>query len=389
MKNIERVGNVQIKPVSGTTWQLRFRDAAGRDIRRRVKGTRSDALRAASNIHEQLLSDRGFLPGRPDQLPPIHQLLAESIRLNRSITDRYRLNLVASASRFEAWLEQQGIDPTVCSFSSLKAKTLIEYAHSIEDRGCSRNTILNEMKAIRSAWGHAREHYGFGKPFPRIRLKVRPAVIGDILTEDEVRAFLVFLRDRDLQAFTLSMLTYCLGLRLMEAVSVRRQDIDFEQSLLLVASTEAHKLKTTSSERTLPLPAAVREALRSWIEQLRVVNLEGPIFRTGAGSLWNEGSISQKLRRLHQEASRRLGQPHIAKVQPRRARAFFATRMSRHGVPDYLLQAFMGHAAGNMLHGHYRVVATRELQALSNLIDAWLQGKNEVDFGKMLAYYKK
>jgi integron integrase len=90
----------------------------------------------------------------------------------------------------------------------------------------------------------------------------RPARLPVVLSRDEVRRLLT---EVEHNAWLVCALLYGCGLRLMEALRLRIQDIDFDQRLIVVRDGKGAK------DRRAPLPAFVRDALR---EHLRLVKVQ-------------------------------------------------------------------------------------------------------------------
>jgi len=61
----------------------------------------------------------------------------------------------------------------------------------------------------------------------------------------------------------------------------------------------------------------------------------------------------------------------LSAVPAHRLRSTFATMAGRLGVSDWLLKAYMGHAPGDVLGGHYRKIELAELRSVSDRIDGW------------------
>ena len=60
------------------------------------------------------------------------------------------------------------------------------------------------------------------------------------------------------------------GLRQLEAAFIREGDLNLTVRTLRIAPSSAHRPKTRSSHRTIPLPPVIAEALANWIRGLKV-----------------------------------------------------------------------------------------------------------------------
>ncbi len=90
----------------------------------------------------------------------------------------------------------------------------------------------------------------------------RPARLPVVLSREEVRRLL---SEVEPNAWLVCALLYGCGLRLMEALRLRVQDIDFDQRLIVVRNGKGAK------DRRAPLPAFVRDTLR---EHLRLAKAQ-------------------------------------------------------------------------------------------------------------------
>ena len=88
----------------------------------------------------------------------------------------------------------------------------------------------------------------------------RPGRLPIVLTRQEVRAILGFLNGPE---WLMAMLLYGAGLRLMECLRLRVQDIDFQSNQIVVRGGKGDK------DRITMLPAAVQEPLRRHLEEVK------------------------------------------------------------------------------------------------------------------------
>jgi len=76
------------------------------------------------------------------------------------------------------------------------------------------------------------------------------------------------------------------GLRLMELLRLRVQDIDFDQGLLTVRSGKGDK------DRTTLLPISVREKIHDHLQQVRLIFIDD--FQQGHANVWLPGALAKK-----------------------------------------------------------------------------------------------
>jgi integron integrase len=117
-----------------------------------------------------------------------------------------------------------------------------------------------------------------------------------VMTADEVRAVLVQMSgmQRDMAA-----LLYGTGMRLMECIRLRVQDVDFGRGQIVVRHGKGGK------DRAVPLPAASVDALRSQIDRVRAMHAED--LAAGYGEVY----LPQALARKYPNAAKRFGWQYL------------------------------------------------------------------------------
>ena len=368
------VGPVSIKSLGSSKWMLRFKDpSTGRDVRRVLKGIdETQARKAALHITGELLSGRGFLPSRGKNCPTIREGIAEAIRLSRQRPETKR----DSANRgalFIRWLAERF--PRVTHWSDLRPSMLQEYVRDMEGRRLAPFTVRNHLRPVKQAWRHVHENYPDEvKALPSIRLAVAPRVEVDCLDAFELDALLGWLKTHDHGLYTMGIIQALCGLRTMEAASLKRRDVDLVKGTIHVRSNEHHTLKNPGSERTLPAPPEVIEALREWIEGSKVIRADGFLFENHR---WAKKPVEAKDGKraikggVLYQAAKALDLPHLAQVEPHRLRSCFATMAGRLGVSDRLVKRYMGHSVDDVLGTHYEKVGLADLGEVSRCMEQW------------------
>ena len=97
----------------------------------------------------------------------------------------------------------------------------------------------------------------------------------------------------------MAQLTYGCGLRLMECIRLRIQDVDFGQGKVFVRGGKGSK------DRTVPLPESIRPVLADHVE--RVVELHQKDLREGFGEVY----IPEALARKYPNACREVGWQYV------------------------------------------------------------------------------
>jgi integron integrase len=112
----------------------------------------------------------------------------------------------------------------------------------------------------------------------------RPAKLPTVLTRDEVRRVIAELPDAPLRL--VCTLLYGAGLRLLECLTLRVKDVDFELNQLVVRGGKGNK------DRVTMLPAAVLPTLRPHLEKVRLLHQRD--LRSGGGRVPMPGALAAK-----------------------------------------------------------------------------------------------
>ena len=111
----------------------------------------------------------------------------------------------------------------------------------------------------------------------------RPRRLPVVLSQAEVRRLLAAVDER---AWLMVALLYGTGMRLMECLRLRVQDVDFERREILVRSGKGGK------DRRVPLPDSVREPLVAAMERVRI--LHEADLAEGLGEVWLPAALERK-----------------------------------------------------------------------------------------------
>jgi integrase/recombinase XerC len=145
-------------------------------------------------------------------------------------------------------------------------------------------------------------------------------------------------------------LLYGAGLRISEALSLRRGDVPLPQSLTILGKG--------SKERVVPLLAAVREALDSYEKRIPFTGAkDSPLFLSRRGKAMSAREAQLLMERLRGA----LGLPDRA--TPHALRHSFATHLLSNGGDLRSVQELLGHASLSTTQT-YTEVDTRQLRAV-------------------------
>jgi integrase len=327
----------------------------------------------AAHVSQEVLAEKGSVPGSKRSGPTLKEAIAESIRLSRQ-RDYVRKDSASRAGLFLAWMDDHF--PKVALWHELKPYMVQEWVRNMESRGLAHFTVRNHLRPILAAWKWVHENYPEAvKSLPKIRLSSPSAREIECLEPAEVKALLGYLEDREPDLYCMACLQALAGLRTLEASSLRRQDVALQRGTVRVTDTGYHKPKTAGSERIIPVCSEVLQALAGWMNSQKVIPATGELFLTRLGTHWTPSGLNHRWAKksggVLLKAARETGIPRLAEVQPHRLRSSFATMAGRLGVPDRLLKAYLGHSPGDVLGEHYRKITLAELGMVSSLMNGW------------------
>lgn len=145
-----------------------------------------------------------------------------------------------------------------------------------------------------------------------------------VLTVDEVRSVL---REMSGVHRLMAGLMYGCGLRLMECIRLRIQDVDFGQGKVFVRGGKGGK------DRVVGMPEYIRGALREHVDKVRLMH-EGDL-REGYGEVYIPGSLARK----YPNACRELGWQYVFPAQGRSIDPRSGKEMRHHVLESGLQKA--------------------------------------------------
>lgn len=216
------------------------------------------------------------LSGRLRDAFPHHvERLITEIRVRQySIrTEQSYLGWLARFTGFHQMKDPAGFDgPAISSFLE----------HLVVQRGVASSTQSQALNALVFFYKHVlkREDLELGQ-FAHSK---KPRRLPVVLTREETHQLFAALDNPTMQL--MANLLYGCGLRLMECVRLRVQDVDFGYQHILVRNAKGGK------DRIAPLPKAINQALREqlrYVEQLHTSDLEN-----GMGSVFLPDALARK-----------------------------------------------------------------------------------------------
>ncbi len=223
----------------------------------------------------------------------------------------------------------------------------------------------------------------------RAKKQSRPPVV---LTKNEVKLIFSWMKGDHL---LMSNLLYGCGLRLMECIRLRIQDLDFGHSLVYIRDAKGSK------DRVVPLPVAVKDELQFRVEKVKTIHNQDLL--QGFGKVYIPEALSRKYQNAAQEfrwqyvfPAKKLstdprsgiqrrhhvlesGLQKAVKIAVDRAgiikraschtfRHSFATHMLENGVNIMIVQELMGHADVKTTE-IYTHVMEKDISVISSPLD--------------------
>ena len=162
----------------------------------------------------------------------------------------------------------------------------------------------------------------------------------EALTPEEVIKLLNTIDRNSILGFrdlTLYTMLYSLGLRIGEALSIKIEDIDFDNEIL-------HILGKGRRKRKLPLTRNLLDMIKKWLlyrTQLSNAEKLHALFVSKKGNQLSPRTAQDNLKKIVEKA----GPFSIEKVTPHSLRHAFATHAIEGGQDIIVLKAIMGHAS--------------------------------------------
>lgn len=176
------------------------------------------------------------------------------------------------------------------------------------------------------------------------------------ITLEEFRTLLSVVTDEVDRALFITL--FYMGLRIGEANALQWQDIDFEKNTLTVSKTVTTKVsngedqflitspKTQSSNRTLPLPDAVRNALQGLFDKVPTELKSPSAFVFGLDRPIPESSLQTRKNRYFKEAG-------LHPIRLHDFRHSCASFLINNGATPLLVSKWLGHANVSMTLNTY------------------------------------
>lgn len=255
--------------------------------------------------------------------------------LSRNTLEAYRSDLL----QYGAWLAQTGRDALAVEHADLAAYVATLTSGDDGRPPAAATTVQRKIACLRSFYRHLRREEILDRdPTAELKGPPRGKKLPKVLTRDEVSLLLAqpqgnspgALRDR-----ALLELMYACGLRASEAVAIRLDELDLDESVLRANGKG-------SKERLVPIGSKAVEALREYLTvgrpQLVGLRDESRVFVNQRG----QGLTRQGLYKIVQRHAKSAGLAD--KMSPHTLRHTFATHLLAGGCDLRSLQEMLGHA---------------------------------------------
>ncbi|ASJ12874.1 site-specific tyrosine recombinase/integron integrase [Thermococcus thioreducens] len=280
------------------------------------------------------------------------------------------MDLNETLDEYETYLDLEGKSPNTIRMYSYYVRRYLEWGGELNSRSALRflarlrkegysNRSLNlVVQALRSYF----RFEGAEEEAEKLKPPKVPRSLPKALTREEVRKLLSVIpptRRRDRLIF---LLLYGAGLRVSELCNLKKSDVDFERSLIIVRGGKGAK------DRVVPVPGFLMEAIKSYLE-MRTDSSEYLIVEEGRRE---KDRISPK---TVWYLLRRYGQKAGVKVTPHMLRHSFATHMLENGVDIRAIQELLGHSnlSTTQIYTKVTVEHLRKAQEKARLIEGLMK----------------
>jgi integrase/recombinase XerC len=242
-------------------------------------------------------------------------------------------------SRFLTFLaEHRGARVTLSTLQNLSPADVRAFLTRRRQEGLGARGVQRAMAALRSFYRYlAREELANGAALRIVRSPKLPKTLPRPISEtDAMRTIeeageneIPWIAARDAALVTL---LYGTGLRISEALRLKRRDVPLAESLTVLGKG--------NKERAVPVLPVVREAISAYAALIPFAGeITGPLFLSRRGNAMSARDAQGLLQRLRG----RLGLP--ASATPHALRHSFATHLLKHGGDLRSIQELLGHTS--------------------------------------------
>ena len=271
---------------------------------------------------------------------------------------------------YETYLDLEGKSPNTIRMYSYYVRRYLEWGGKLNSRSALRflaglrkegysNRSLNlVVQALRSYF----RFEGYDEEAEKLKPPKVPRSLPKALTREEVKRLLSVIPPTKRRDRLIFLLLYGAGLRVSELCNLKKSDVDFERSLIIVRGGKGAK------DRVVPVPGFLMGAIKSYLET-RTDSSEYLIVEEGRRE---KDRISTK---TVWYLLRKYGQKAGVKVTPHMLRHSFATHMLENGVDIRAIQELLGHSnlSTTQIYTKVTVEHLRKAQEKARLIEGLME----------------
>jgi len=244
----------------------------------------------------------------------------------------------------------------------IRAALLAAYQNARTDAGRAAKTVNGELSVLRQILKRAKLWYRFDDEYTTLRNRKPP--VGRALTPEEQQHLFTIARTRPswLYAYVAATLSFYCGLRACEIKGLRWQDIDLPNRLLHV-----RRSKTPAGWRSPTLNATCLDVLQRLHDDAAKLRFSEPdhfVFPWhGRGRKLDPTRAMTSWRSAWRAMRKAAGLVHVRFHDGRHTAV---TTLAEKGLPDWVIQAQVGHVAPEMMKTYSHI----RRQALNQAADA-------------------
>ncbi len=280
------------------------------------------------------------------------------------------MDINETLEEYETYLDLEGKSPNTIRMYSYYVRRYLEWGGKLNSRSALRflarlrkegysNKSLNlVVQALRSYF----RFEGYDEEAEKLKPPKVPRSLPKALTREEVKRLLSVIPPTKRRDRLIVLLLYGAGLRVSELCNLKRSDVDFERSLIVIRGGKGAK------DRVVPVPGFLMEAIKSYLKT-RTDSSEYLLVEEGRRE---KDRISTK---TVWYLLRKYGQKAGVKVTPHMLRHSFATHMLENGVDIRAIQELLGHSnlSTTQIYTKVTVEHLRKAQEKARLIEGLME----------------
>jgi integron integrase len=196
---------------------------------------------------------------------------------------RMRQYSIRTERAYSEWLARFISFNTMADPATLKPESIARYLeHLVVNRNVASSTQSQALSALVFFYRHVLEKNV--EDLGTFHHSKKPRRLPVVLSRGQVRQLFAYIENDERRL--MANLLYGCGLRLMECVRLRVQDVDFDYQQILVRNAKGGK------DRVVPLPKKLIEPLKMKIEEVRVTHSKD--IEKGFGQVFLPDALSRK-----------------------------------------------------------------------------------------------